>query len=219
MAQRGLRQGDPLAPFLFLIAAEGLAGLARNATDIGLLRGVKVTNSIQFHMLQFADDTMFTGEGSWENIWTVKAILRSFELVSGLKINFSKSSIVGINLDDDFVEAASTFLSCSIGSIPFKFLGIPVGANPRRGPNKVIKKLTSIQRDFLWGSSQTQKKVVWISWNSVCKTKIAGGLGVKNLDLFNIALLAKWKWRCLCENDAFGIRFLFIATGTQSRTR
>jgi hypothetical protein len=88
-----------------------------------------------------------------------------------------------------------------------------------RGPNKVIKKLTSIQRDFLWGSSQTQKKVAWISWNSVCKTKIAGGLGVKNLDLFNIALLAKWKWRCLCENDAFGIRFLFIATGTQSRTR
>jgi hypothetical protein len=132
MAQRRLRQGDPLAPFLFLIAAEGLAGLARNATDIGLLRGVKVTNSIQFHMLQFADDTMFTGEGSWENIWTVKAILRSFELVSGLKINFSKSSIVWINLDDDFVEAASTFLSCSIGSIPFKFLGIPVGANPRR---------------------------------------------------------------------------------------
>jgi hypothetical protein len=132
MAQRGLRHGDPLVPFLFLIAAEGLAGLARNATDIGLLRGVKVPDSIQFHMLQFADDTMFMSEGSWENIWTVKAILRSFELVSGLKINFSKSSIVGINLDDDFVEAASTFLSCSIGSIPFKFLGIPVGANPRR---------------------------------------------------------------------------------------
>jgi hypothetical protein len=65
-------------------------------------------------MLQFADDTIFMGEGSWKNIWTVKAILRSFELVSGLKINFSKSSIVWINLDDDFVEAASTFLSCSI---------------------------------------------------------------------------------------------------------
>jgi hypothetical protein len=52
--------------------------------------------------------------------------------VSGLKINFVKSKLYGINLDPSFLSAGSSFLSCRAESIPFKFLGIPVGANPRR---------------------------------------------------------------------------------------
>ncbi|MCI05465.1 RNA-directed DNA polymerase (Reverse transcriptase) [Trifolium medium] len=59
-------------------------------------------------------------------------ILRGFELVSGLKINFVKSKLYGINVEANFLAAAATYLDCSYDSFPFKFLGIPVGANPRR---------------------------------------------------------------------------------------
>jgi hypothetical protein len=83
---RDLRQGDPLSPFLFLIAAEGLAGLMRRAVDIGKFKGYQVSGNDHFQMLQFADDIILMGEGSWSNLWTIKTILRSFELVSGLKI-------------------------------------------------------------------------------------------------------------------------------------
>jgi hypothetical protein len=72
------------------------------------------------------------GEGLWENIWTIKVLLRSFELVSGLKINFVKSKLYGINVEDRLLSAGAAFLSCRAESIPFKFLGLPVGANPRR---------------------------------------------------------------------------------------
>ncbi|CAJ2637732.1 unnamed protein product [Trifolium pratense] len=129
---KGLRQGDPLSPFLFLIAAEGLTGMVNKAVDIGQFVGFKVDDSIRFQILQFADDTVLLGKASWDNVRTIKTILRGFELVSGLKINFVKSKLYGINVEANFLDAAASFLSCSSDSIPFKFLGIPVGANPRR---------------------------------------------------------------------------------------
>ncbi|MCH84541.1 LINE-1 reverse transcriptase like [Trifolium medium] len=129
---KGLRQGDPLSPFLFLIAAEGLTGMVNKAVDIGQFAGFKVDDSIRFQILQFVDDTVLLGEASWDNVRTIKTILRGFELVSGLKINFVKSEMYGINVEANFLVAVASFLSCSFDSIPFKFLGIPVDANPRR---------------------------------------------------------------------------------------
>lgn len=61
-----------------------------------------------------------------------KVILRNFELASGLKINFAKSNIMGVNVEDKEFLGASVFLACSVRKIPFKFLEVPVGANPRR---------------------------------------------------------------------------------------
>jgi hypothetical protein len=55
--------------------------------------------------------------------------------VSGLKVNFFKSKLYGVNLEDNFLCAASTFLNCGVDAIPFRFLGILVGANPRRKNN------------------------------------------------------------------------------------
>ncbi|GAU25113.1 hypothetical protein TSUD_274020 [Trifolium subterraneum] len=94
---KGLRQGDPLSPFLFLIVAEGLSGLMRRAVDSGLFHGYKVSNNMSFHTLQFADDTIIVGEDNSDNLWTIKTVLRSFEIVSGLKVNFYNSIPFGSN--------------------------------------------------------------------------------------------------------------------------
>ncbi|KAK2374976.1 hypothetical protein QL285_075902 [Trifolium repens] len=80
---KGLMQGNPLSPFLFLIVAEGLPGLMSTAVDNSLFNGYKVSNSILFHTLQFADNTIIVGEGNLDNLWTIKTMLRSFEIVSG----------------------------------------------------------------------------------------------------------------------------------------
>jgi hypothetical protein len=61
----------------------------------------------------------------------LKAILRGFEMASGLKVNFFKSCIVGVNISNDFLGMASNFLNCRIGCTPFKYLGLMVGGNPR----------------------------------------------------------------------------------------
>jgi hypothetical protein len=151
---KGIRQGDPFSPFLFLIIAEGLTGLISKAVETGRFHGYTVNYNISFHTLQFADDTIIVGEGTWDNLWTIKTVLRSFELVSGLKVNFFKSKLYGVNLEDNFLQASSAFLHCGVDSIPFKFLGIPVGANPRRKTTWLPILASMKQRLCTWKGRQ-----------------------------------------------------------------
>jgi len=65
-----------------------------------MLKGVKVgRNKIESCLLQLANDTLVMCEDSYANVCTIKAILRCFELISDLKINFHKSKLAGINVD------------------------------------------------------------------------------------------------------------------------
>jgi len=117
---RGLRQGDPLAPFLFLVVAEGLSGLVRQALRKEVLRGVKVgRNEIECCLLQFADDTLFLCEDSFSNIFAIKAILRCYEIVSGLKVNFHKSKVAGVNIDEYSLTTYAKTLNCNSMRLPF----------------------------------------------------------------------------------------------------
>jgi len=131
--RRGLRQGDLLTPFLFIIVAEGLAGLVREASRIGILEGVKVGNkSVEVNLLQFADDTLFFCQPQIQCVLAIKAILRSFEVVSGLKVNFYKSHVGNIGLS---VEDSTIFTKCLNSrrmDVPFKYLGMTIGGKPRR---------------------------------------------------------------------------------------
>jgi hypothetical protein len=130
---RGLKQGDPLAHFLFLLVAEGFGGVMKKAVEVSLFKGFHVGgNGLVISHLQYADDTLCIGEASVQNLWTLKSILRGFHMVSGLKVNFWKSCLMGVNTQADFVDLACSFLNCRQGQFPFKYLGLPVGANPRR---------------------------------------------------------------------------------------
>lgn len=246
---RGLRQGDPLSPLLFLIAAEGLNGLIQKAKQLGMFSGVKVgKDAVEISHLQYADDTLLVGEATTQNIKSMKFIMRIFECFSGLKVNFAKSNLIGINVDDAWLEQMALRLHCKIGKIPFIYLGLPVGANPRRAatwkpvieairrkltswkpkllslgsrivllksvlsslptyylslfkaPKKVIKKIISLQRIFLWGGSEESRKIPWVAWDKVCREKTMGGLGVRRIEEFNFALLGKWRWYMLENN-------------------
>jgi hypothetical protein len=130
---RGLRQGDPLSPFLFLLAAEGLSVLMKAMVDASLFCGYAVGsgNSVVLSHLQFADDTLLLGEKSWANVRALRAVLILFEAVSGLKVNFHKSMLVGVNITDSWLSEAVTLLNCKLGKVPFLYLGLPIGGNPR----------------------------------------------------------------------------------------
>ncbi|GKU89787.1 hypothetical protein SLEP1_g3881 [Rubroshorea leprosula] len=247
---KGIRQGDPLSPFLFLLVVEGLNGLMQSANEKNMYRGVRIGNgNLLVSHLQFANDTLFFGEASEENIQAIKSIMRTFELVSGLKINFGKSQIMGVGTEEGWKERMAYRLCCKEGDLPFKYLGTPVGGNHRRIamwqplvnsfkkklaswngqnlslggritllnsvlsslpmylmsaykiPKGIFSSLDKIHMNFLWGGMRERKKISWVNWERVCRKKEYGGLGVKDLRNFNMALLGKWWGRLVRGED------------------
>ncbi|XP_071704208.1 uncharacterized protein [Rutidosis leptorrhynchoides] len=130
---RGVRQGDPLSPFLFILAAEGLNILTKAAFDRGLFKGVEIGgDKVAISHLQYADDTMFFGEWSNSNARNLINILKCFELSSGLKVNFQKSCLYGVGDSMDEVERLASRMHCQAGKFPFIYLGLPIGAKMKK---------------------------------------------------------------------------------------
>jgi hypothetical protein len=69
---------------------------------------------MEVSLLQYADDTLCIGDATVENLWTFKAMLRGFEMSSGLKVNFYKSCVMGVNVSDEFLGMASNFLNSRV---------------------------------------------------------------------------------------------------------
>jgi len=115
------------------VVVEGLASLVRQSLKAKVLSGVKVGgNEVEVCMLQFVDDTLLLCEDSFSNVVTMKVILRGYELASGLKINFHKSKLVGINVERNDLGCYAKTLNCTQIRVPFKYLGLDVGGNPKK---------------------------------------------------------------------------------------
>ncbi|KAL5543250.1 hypothetical protein UlMin_010960 [Ulmus minor] len=155
-ASRGLRQGDPLSPFLFILVANILGRMMDKAVRIGEVKGFKVgREEVVVSHLQFADDTLFLLEPDKSNIERVNTILKFFSMCSGLKINMNKSSLAGISLTEEEVGVLASEVGCEKGSWPMKYLGLPLRGNLNSAEfwnpviEKVSKRLDGWKKAFL----------------------------------------------------------------------
>ncbi|WJZ97297.1 hypothetical protein VitviT2T_015910 [Vitis vinifera] len=129
-ASRGLKQGDPLSPFLFILVADVLSRLLLRADERNMLEGFRVgRNRTRVSHLQFVDDTIFFSNSREEDLQTLKILLLVFRHISGLKVNLDKSNIYGINLDQAHLSRLTEMLDCKASSWPILYLGLPLGGN------------------------------------------------------------------------------------------
>ncbi|CAA7053967.1 unnamed protein product [Microthlaspi erraticum] len=127
LPQRGIRQGDPLSPFIFILCGEVLTGLCNNAQVNGLLPGIKVAKeSPRINHLLFADDTMFFCKTKDQNCVTLATILRKYGEASGQQINHQKSSIsFSSKTPQDIKERVKLTLGIEKEGGQGKYLGLP----------------------------------------------------------------------------------------------
>ena len=120
-SSRGLRQGDPLSPYLFVIGMEALSGLLKRVVEGNFISGCKFVGKgggelVISHLL-YADDTVIFCDANPEQLMYLSWTLMWFEAFSRLRINLSKSEIIPVGRFSNVVTLAAE-LGYGVGSLP-----------------------------------------------------------------------------------------------------
>ncbi|XP_012857002.1 PREDICTED: uncharacterized protein LOC105976270 [Erythranthe guttata] len=143
---RGLRQGDPLSPYLFICCAEALTAMITRATERGDFHGVQVAPSAPtISSLCFADDTFIFGKATEECATTLRTILTKYARVSGQEINIDKSTMCFCPATPlDRREAIQQILQFRVVDGHDRYMGMPALIG------RTKKKIFSYLRDRVW---------------------------------------------------------------------
>lgn len=244
---RGIRQGDPLSPYIFILCSEVLSGLCLKSQAEGKMVGIRVARkSPRINHLLFANDTMFFCRAKEKDCKEFLNILRMYEKALGQLINKLKSSIFFSKKTPAEIKSKvkKWLLTEKEGGVG-KYLGLPELFGRKKkdlftsivdrirqralswsnrflsGAGKIVllksvlstlpnyamsciqlpkslcKIIQSTLTRFWWDSSDQKRKMCWIAWDKLTKTKKEGGLAFKDITAFNEALLAKLSWRII----------------------
>ena len=255
LPSRGIRQGDPLSPYLFILCMEYLGQLIEEKCDQKLWCPVKTSQGgIAFSHLMFADDIVLFAKADQINCSTIREVLDEFCSKTGQTISGAKSRVFfSPNVDREARESLCDNLGFVSTTNIGKYLGIPL-KHPGSSsldfnfildrvknklaswkanllspagrailiqassstiptyvmqchmlPNRVLEGIDRVNRNFLWGSTESARKVHWVGGVKVTKPKVEGGLGLQSAKGRNLAMLTKLNWRFHTENESLWV--------------
>ncbi|XP_022857247.1 uncharacterized protein LOC111378307 [Olea europaea var. sylvestris] len=226
---KGLRQSDPFSPFLFVLCLEYFSRMIKASTNDSEFNYHPKSSPLKITHLAFADDLMLFARGDVMSVQILMDCLTNFGFASGLRMNTLKSSLYTAKIYGYELDNIMEVTNIPKGTMPFRYLGIPLAseklkvscyalfldkiADYIRAWNcsslsyaaTIILRIVSLGRKFLWRSEKPL-----VAWKDLCLPKDEGGLGLKDLKSWNLALLAKSLWNIQHKKDTLWIRWVHL---------
>ncbi|KAL5560150.1 hypothetical protein UlMin_036361 [Ulmus minor] len=214
---RGLRQGDPLSPFLFLLCSEGLSCLLEKMENENKLHGLNFgRGTLTISHLLFADNSFIFMDANKEDAKVLCDVLKLYGDASGQLVNFDKSEVCfGKYVPNCIRNEVADFLQVNQVDCHEKYLGLPTFAD------RCKKDLFLFIKNRVWdklggwngtGFSAAGKEILLKAMVQAIPThamacfklskQLRGGMGFRDLGCFNQALLAKQGWRFIRNLDS-----------------
>ncbi|GJR51089.1 reverse transcriptase domain-containing protein [Tanacetum coccineum] len=232
--KRGLRQGDPLSPYLFTLVMEVLTLMfKRKVMDSDCFSFHRYCDKLELINLCFADDLFIFAYGDVQSVVVIKECLDEFKHASGLIPSIPKSTAFFCNVLNHVKLSILNVLPFEEGRLPVKYLGVPLVSSRLKAracrlqlirsvissmhvfwasvfviPNRVLMDIEQCMRNFLWCPSSSSKGKAKVAWELVCLPKDEGGLGIRRLEHFNSALLVSHIWNLLSLKESLWVKWV-----------
>ncbi|KAL0451591.1 UNVERIFIED_CONTAM: putative mitochondrial protein, partial [Sesamum latifolium] len=184
--ERGIRQGDPLSPYLFIFCAEAFSCLIQKAEERGVIQGIRVSlEAPSISHLLFADDTLLFCEAVERQMEEIRSIFALHANASGQEVNFSKSGmVISGTIRDKEKRRLASWLGVRLVGAHDQYLGLPAVAGRSR------RALFHNIRDRFWGRIN--------GWNSKLLSQAGKGVLIKSL-LQSLPTGDKKGWRVISQ--------------------